>query len=163
MKQTKYKLNTVMDVRQQDKSASAKNLAACQDELDKQRIELSNRVGLLKDEKRKLSASNSDLDDHIRAGAKIGDIVSHKRYLESLKDSVAVLEDSVHHQHQVVKISESKVKEALDELKQASKALSIVEKHKENWTNRQQERVKKDEQNKIDEISAILHRRNKNI
>ena len=163
MRQKKYRLEIVLNVREKKKEDAARFVARRRQELLEAEQELIRRERFLADCRRQLADANEKLTSEFSAGAPAGKIVSHRNFLQVLKEREEALNASVGEQRNNVRYAEQLVGEALEILAEAFRELRIIEKHKENWQATQKLESQKREQKLNDEIGAILHRRSEKL
>jgi flagellar export protein FliJ len=163
MRQKKYRLEIVLNVREKKKEEAARFVARRRQELLDAERELNRREKFLAACRRQLVETNDKLMSEYSAGAAAGKIVSHRDFLQVLKEREEILKKSVAEQINNVRYAEQLVEEALAQLAEAFKELRIIEKHKEHWQATQKQESQKREQKLNDEIGAILHRRSEKL
>lgn len=163
MKKKNYRLNTVVEVRRKGKEAASRNVFLCRDAVEKATSELERRKDVLSKHRFQIAAAERSLDEEMEKGVAASSILSHKSYIEGLRDAEAGLIQEVNDQTQLVTEAESALETAILILAEASRELSVIEKHKKKWQTSEQKRVTKQEQKLLDEISSILHERSKKL
>lgn len=157
MRQKKYRLQVVLEVREKKKNDAARFVAKRREELFQAEKELSRRKYLLGECRQQQFDANKKMMSEFDDGTAAGNIVAHRNFLQVLKEKEQELLISFEEQKVNVKNAEIAVDEAIDKLSEASKELKVIEKHKENWVETKKIEVKKYEQKLSDEIGAILH------
>ncbi|NNE65778.1 MAG: hypothetical protein HKN33_04365 [Pyrinomonadaceae bacterium] len=163
MKKKKYRLNTVIEIRREGKKAASVIVHKRREELEAEEEELASRERTLSSHREIMSAAGKRMQNDLSDGTAASKIVSHKTYLENLREKEQILMASVKEQRESVALAAGILDEAIQNLAEASKELSVIEKHKEKWKNSEQKRQTKQEQKLMDEISSILHKRSEKL
>jgi len=157
----KYRLQPVLDVRDQAKQAAAclvatrrEQLAAAESELARRRQELAGcrrrqttaRERMLRDCEREVDANT---------------LVVHRTHLADLRRTEEELVAKVEDQRRAVVGAEAEVERAVAALIEASKEVQVIEKHRETWRQRTRREEQLREQKAGDEIGAITYRRSR--
>ncbi|MEZ5307611.1 MAG: flagellar FliJ family protein [Pyrinomonadaceae bacterium] len=163
MAKSTYRLETVLKTRKKIRDDAVAAVA-------KARERLAHEIELLEQRKNELELvsirkrdAGEELQNSLRAGANAASIVSHKHYIESLNEELLAATDRLDRQKSNVQNAEVELDRKLAVLAAASKDLSAIEKHKENWTFSEKKRETKRDQKLMDEISSILHRQRDDI
>lgn len=163
MAKNKYKLEAVVDLRKRAKDEAVLLLSQRNKELELEQQELVKRQQDLSDVRDQLSGASRGLTLDLSGGTRASAILKHKDFIEGLrekeKDSMLLVERQIETCEQAKKACGI----AVDLLAEASKELSAIEKHKENWSFDVKKRENKREQKLLDEIGSILHERSKKL
>lgn len=163
MRQKKYRLEVVREVRNRKKEDAARFLAHRRQELFDAEQELVRRNTFLAECLNQKSVADQNMMAEFGAGTSAGSLVSHRDFLQTLKERVEELKLHVEEQRQIVEQAEDAVEQALELLTDAAKELKVIEKHKEKWLKTQKLEFDKNEQKISDEIGAILHQRSERL
>ena len=153
----------VIDVRRRDKEEASKKTVLCREALEKATIELRRREDALSAHREEIAGADQNLRGELEKGAAASSILSHKVYIEGLRETETVLIQEIESQNLRVIEAENDLEKALRILTEASRELSVIEKHKKKWQTAEQKRVTKQEQKLLDEVSSILHERTKKL
>lgn len=163
MRQKKYRLEVVLEVREQKKDEAARFVAYRREQLAESEKELMRRQSFLEDCRKQKSEANRKMMNDFGDGTSAGNIVSHRNYLQILKEREEELKLAVDEQIINVQNAVLAVDDAISKLADASKEVRVIEKHKEKWKKDQKYETDKREQKLSDEIGAILHQRSKKL
>lgn len=163
MRPKKYRLEIVLDFREKKKQEAARFVALRRQELLEEEQELSRRKGILNDCRRQIFEAKKKMMTEFDEGTSAGKIVSHRNYLQDLKEREENLKIAVEEQKINVQKAEQAVEVALEKLTEAYKELKVIEKHKEKWLEDNKKDEHKREQKLNDEIGAILHQRSEKL
>lgn len=166
MKKPKYRLQTVLEMREQAKKDAAQfvvlrrqQLAEAEKELARCHKAVQDNLNLQTKQREAMMAEMSDGTEARRA-------VSHRVYLADLREQELELRANVVKQEKVVEKAQLEVEKAMELLTEATKEVKVIEKHKETWQTNVKKEDERKEQKLNDEIGAILFQahseRNKN-
>lgn len=158
-KQEKYKLERLLDVRERARDAVVEVLARRRSELAAAENELKARKKAVVDCRAAQQRSQDEMQEKVKDGIKTSEIVIHRQHLIDLRETEAGLLASVDKQKAVVSRAEQEVEKTLLALREATKEVQVIEKHRENWQHNKKLELIKLEQKTNDEIGAILHER----
>lgn len=162
MKAKKYRLQTVLEIRNRTKDEAARNLALRLQQLEASEIELSKRQKSLQDCYNQQNQAQILMTEQMNQGLQAKNVLAHQNFLNDLREKEIELQIALENQREVVVKAEKEVENARERLIETSREVKSIEIHKENWKTAQQMEVNKKEQKLSDEIGAILHGRNKN-
>lgn len=131
-----------------------KILAAAEAELEKRERTVENCRNDQHELQKQLLEKSGD-------GIKTGEILRFRQYLVDLRELEARLLKTVEEQKRIVERHAQTVEKALAALRDAALETKVIEKHRENWTSSKKLETERREQKTNDEISAILHERQK--
>jgi flagellar export protein FliJ len=162
MKAKKYRLQTVLNIRNRAKDEAARLVALRLEQSRQTEEELLNRQRNLQTcyEKQNLArtAMNAELDKGVQAKG----VVTHRVFLKDLREQEIELKTAVEQQKSAVERAEREVEAAREKLSEAAKELKAIEVHKENWQSGKRREQNRREQKISDEIGTILHGRREN-
>ncbi|HEV2802380.1 MAG TPA: flagellar FliJ family protein [Pyrinomonadaceae bacterium] len=162
MPKNKYKLQSVLDVRDRAKQEAMRHVAARRAQLAEAEAELARRLGALEDCRRRQREAREAMLREIEPGAEARRLVAHRTHLADLRNMEGELTERVEEQRAAVVRAEGELEQALAALVEASKEVQAIEKHREEW-GRQERRVEQRREQKLtDEIGAIMHGRKRN-
>jgi len=161
MKQEKYNLQRLLEVRERAREAAVKFLAQCRYELTLAEAELAARKKAVEDCRRAQQRAQTEMLEKTKVGFKTKEMIIHRQHLIDLREKEAELLKAVEQQKSVVARAEEEVEKALLALNEATKEMQVIEKHRENWRRGKRIEFVRKEQKTNDEIGAILHERQK--
>ncbi len=162
MKAKKYRLQTVLNFRARAKEEAARQIALCFERLAQAEEELKNRRQRLQTCREKQNIAQAALNADLENGVQATGIVSHRAFLNDLREQETELKYAVEEQIAVVKRAEQDVEAARQKLSEAEKELRAVEIHKENWQSAELLEENRRERKIGDEIGAIIHEKREN-
>ncbi len=160
-KQEKYNLQRLLETRGRGRENAIQYLANCRLNLAQAVEELDRRVEAVQNCRQTQFNARQAMLEKSKSGVKNSEMLGHQQYLTDLREQETELLAAVEKQKQTIERREREVADALDALKEATKELQVIEKHKENWQRGQKIAANRREQKTNDEIGALLHERNK--
>ncbi len=161
MKATKYRLETVLDIRRRAKDEAARLVALRFQQLEQSEAELVRRRRSLQECFEKQDQAQSLMNQELEKGIQAQDILAHQNFLNDLRKIESELQNAVEKQIQAVGKAEKEVEAAREKLIETARELKSIETHKENWTAATRVEQTRREQKISDEIGAILYGRSK--
>lgn len=162
MKAKKYRLETVLDIRNRAKEEAARQVALRFQQLEKAEEELMRRRRNLQNCYEKQNQAQTKMAEDLSKGLQAQSILAHQNYLNDLRKQEIELQKEVDKQIQTVANAEKEVEKAREKLIEAARELKAIEVHKENWQSVERIAENRREQKISDEIGSILHGRRKN-
>jgi len=162
MKAKKYRLETVLDIRNRAKEEAARQVALRFQQLEKAEEELMRRRRNLQNCYEKQNRAQTKMAEDLSKGLQAQSILAHQNYLNDLRKQEIELQKEVDKQIQTVANAEKEVEKAREKLIEAARELKAIEVHKENWQSVERIAENRREQKISDEIGSILHGRRKN-
>lgn len=162
MKAKKYRLETVLDIRNRAKEEAARQVALRFQQLEKAEEELMRRRRNLQNCYEKQNQAQTKMAEDLSKGIQAQSILAHQNYLNDLRKQEIELQKEVDKQIQTVANAEKEVEKAREKLIEAARELKAIEVHKENWQSVERIAENRREQKISDEIGSILHGRRKN-
>ncbi len=162
MKAKKYRLETVLGIRNRAKEEAAQLVGLRLRQLESAEQELNRRQMQLQACYEKQNQSQLAMIEDLNKGVQAQKILAHQNYLNDLRKYEIELQNAVEKQIQNVSNAERDVEAAREKLIEASRDVKSIEVHKENWQTAEQNIQNRREQKISDEIGAILHGRRKN-
>ena len=159
MSQGKYRLQSVLDVRERAKQEATRLVAQRRAQLAEAEEELARREGDLAACRERQRAAQQKMLRESERGAQARRVVAHRTHLADLRVQEQELMAAVEGQRGVVARAERELDGALAALAEASKELRVIETHRENWREGERKSGLKREQKLGDEIAAVIHRR----
>lgn len=159
MGEGKYRLQSVMDVRERAKREAARAVALRRAQLDEAEKELASRVAAVGRCRQQQRAARAKMLEEGARGAEARRLVEYRTHLSDLRAKEEELADAVNQQRLAVARAEREVDAALANLAEASKEFSVVEKHRDHWREDRRRDATRREQKLGDEIAATLRRR----
>ena len=161
MAKEKYRLQSVLDVRDRAKQDAARTVAARRAQLAEAEAELARREQAVEDCRARQVEARARMVEETKEGAEAHRLVAHRTHLTDLRETEAQLLAAVGQQKNVVARAEAEVEKALAALVEAAKELQVMEKHRETWRERLRRDGARREQKLNDEIGAILRERHR--
>ena len=155
----KYRLQSVLGVRAQAKREAERLLAARLAQLAEAEGELARREREVESCRGRRAAARDAMLEAMREGAAAGRAVAHSTHLADLRAQEEALRAAAEEQRGVVARCEAEAERARAALVEAAREVRVIEKHKENWRERERREAARREQKINDEIGAILHER----
>jgi flagellar export protein FliJ len=154
----KYRLQPVLEVRDQIKQAAARLVATRRDQLAQAEAELARRTQAVVDCRNQQVAAQQKLFAESEAGVEANLLVIHRTHLADLRRIEQELIAQVEEQRVVVSTAKDEVDKAITALIEASREVQVIEKHREGWQERTRREEQLREQKTSDEIGALAHR-----
>ena len=155
----KYRLQSVMDVRERAKQEAARVVALRRSQLAEAEEELARRAAALERCREQQRDARAKMLAEGERGAEARRLVQYRTHLSDLRAREQELSESVSQQRLAVARAEREVEAALTNLAEASKEFRVVEKHRERWREDRRREAVRREQKSGDEIAATLRRR----
>lgn len=159
MTQKKYRLETVVTIRERAKDEAAKQVALRMARLAAAEEELARRQQNLRDCFDQQRVARTRLSDELDRGAAVGGVVAHQNFLNDLRRQEAELQSAVEDQKNNVARAEKELENAREALMNAAKELKAIETHKTNWKDTEKRESNRREEKFSDEIGSIIHGR----
>ncbi|HEX5709418.1 MAG TPA: flagellar FliJ family protein [Pyrinomonadaceae bacterium] len=158
MTKSRYRLQTVLGVRERAKQAAARTVAQRREQVAEAERELARREGELARCRARQREAREAMFGEARTGAEARRMVEHRTHLADLRAQEETLAASVEEQRAAVARAERELDVALDALAEAAKEFRVIEKHKENWRESERVAARRREQKVSDEVAALLRR-----
>jgi len=155
----KYKLQTILDLRERAKQERARIVTARRAALAEAEEELVRRERSLADCKAQQSDAQAQMLEAAGGAAEASRLVAHRTHLADLRLTEQQLTVEVDQQRLSVSRAEKEVEKALAALVEAYKELRVIEKHREGWRQQMGRTEARREQKLNDEIGLIRHKR----
>lgn len=159
MPSRKYRLQPVLDVREQAKREAERLLAARAAQLAEAEEELARRLREVESCRGRQAAAREEMLEEMNAGAEARRALTHRTHLADLRAREEELRAAAEEQRGVVARCEAELERARAALVEAAREVRVIEKHRENWRERERRELARREQKLNDEIGAILHER----
>lgn len=159
MPKSKYKLQSVLDVRERVKQEAARRVAARRAQLAEAEAELSRLQRLVTECRARQESARANMLAQLEGGTQAHRVVSERMHLADLREQERELTERVVEQQKVVALAESEVESALSALVEASKELQVIEKHREEQARQARRAEQRREQKLSDEIGAVIYGR----
>lgn len=157
----KYNLQRLLEIRERTRDDAALYLAECRKQLALAEDELKSRQEMVENCRLAQAETQRAMLEKSQQGIKSSEIVRYRQHLIDLREKEVELLAAVEAQKLVVERAEQTVDKALQALSETSKEVKVIEKHRENWQTAKKLKGERREQKTNDEISAILHERQK--
>ena len=162
MKAKKYRLETVLGIRNRAREESARQVALRLSQLEQAEEELNRRQLRLQACYEQQNKAQTAMSEELSQGIQARNILAHQNYLNDLRKLEIELKNDVEKQIQAVTKAEKELETAREKLVETARELKSIEVHKANWQVTEQKALNKREQKISDEIGAILHGRRRN-
>lgn len=155
----KYRLQPVLGAREQAKREAERALAARIKQLAEAEEELARRLGEVEACRGRQAAARAEMLQAMSGGAAASRALAHRTHLADLRAQEETLRAAAEEQRGAVARCEAELERARAALVEAAREVRVIEKHKENWRERERRDELRREQKLNDEIGAILHER----
>ena len=155
----KYRLQPVLGAREQAKREAELLLAARTARLAEAEEELARREGAVEECRGRQAAARAEMLESLSGGAAAGRALAHRTHLADLRAQEDTLRAAAEEQRGAVARCEAEAERSRAALVEAAREVRVIEKHKENWRERERREAVRREQKINDEIGAILHER----
>jgi flagellar export protein FliJ len=155
----KYRLETVLGIRNRAREEAARQVALRLQHLQTAEDELARRQRRLQACYEQQNTAQTAMNEQLRGGIQASSIIAHQNFLNDLRKLEAELKNDVEKQISAVTKAERELEAARDKLIDAARELKSIEVHKANWQETQQKAKTRRDQKISDEIGAILHGR----
>lgn len=155
----KYRLQTVMDVREQAQREAERLVAARLAQLAAAEEELARREREVALCRERQESARAEMLEEMRGGSAASRAVAHRTHLADLRTLEEELRAAAEEQRATVARCEAEVEKARAALVEAAREVKVIEKHREHWQERERREGARREQKLNDEIGAILHER----
>ncbi len=159
MKAKKYRLETVLVIRNRAREEAARQVALRLQQLEQAETELNRRQLKLQACYEQQNKAQAAMSEELSQGIQARNILAHQNYLNDLRKLEIELKNDVEKQIQAVTKAEKELETAREKLVETARELKSIEVHKANWQVAEQKVQIKREQKISDEIGAILHGR----
>ncbi len=157
MKKPRYRLQPVLEVREQVKKEAAQRLATARQALAEAEAELARRLAAVDACRQRQAEADAKLFAALRAGSAAHVLLAHRTFLADLKEEERRLHAAVEQQRAAIQQAEAAVEAALQGLIEASKEVQAIEKHKENWQQSRKLEAERRENKANDEFGTARH------
>jgi flagellar export protein FliJ len=155
----KYRLQPVLGAREQAKREAERLLAARRQQLAEAEEELARRLRAVEECRARQTSARDEMLQTMSGGAAAARALAHRTHLADLRAQEEDLQAEAEEQRGAVSRCEAEVEKARAALVEAAREVRVIEKHKENWRERERREAVRREQKINDEIGAILHER----
>jgi flagellar export protein FliJ len=159
MPKQKYRLQPVLEVRDQIKQAASRLVATRREQLSAAEAELVRRIDEVTKCRERQVADQQKLVEESRAGVEANVLIIHRTHLADLRRIEQELLAKVDEQRVVVATAKDDVEKAINALIEASREVQVIEKHREGWQERTRRAEQRLDQKTGDEIGALTHSR----
>jgi flagellar export protein FliJ len=160
----KYRLQTLLEIREKEKKAKEEELAKAQQNLRMEQQKLEELRKQVQDMRDMRASKHQEFVEKTSTGELgIQGWVSAERYLKRVDKEIEEFEETeIKEQQKVIAFAEQEVEWAYEEMLEALQAYKALEKHKENWQEEYKKEMAAKEELKQEEIAqAIFTFRNK--
>jgi len=155
----KYRLQPVLGAREQAKREAETLLAARTARLAEAEEELARRLSAVEECRGRQATARAEMLEAMSGGAAASQALAHRTHLADLRAQEETLRAAAEEQRGAVARCEAEVERARAALVEAAREVRVIEKHRENWRERERRESVRREQKINDEIGAILHER----
>lgn len=159
MKKSRYRLEPVLEVREQAKKDAAQRLATARQALADAEAELARRLAAVEACRQRQVEADAKLFAALQAGAAAHILLAHRTFVADLREEEQRLRVAVEQQRAAIQQAEAAVEAALQGLIEASKEVQAIEKHKENWQMARKLEAERRENKANDEFGTSRHGR----
>jgi flagellar export protein FliJ len=149
----------VLGAREQSKREAERLLAARLAQLAEAEEELARRLGAVEECRGRQRSARAEMLESMKGGAAASQALAHRTHLADLRAQEETLRAAAEEQRGAVARCEAELERARAALVEAAREVRVIEKHKENWRERERREATRREQKLNDEIGAILHER----
>lgn len=157
MAKEKYRLQTVLEIREKAKKDAAQIVAVRRQQLAAAEAELERCQQAVQANLKRQRNQQTLMFSEMDGGAQIKQISAYRTHLADLREQELDLRAAVVKQELVVEKAQAEVEKALEFLAEATKEMKVIEKHKETWRINLKKESERKEQKLNDEIGAILY------
>jgi flagellar export protein FliJ len=161
MKAKKYRLETVLGIRNRAKDEAARQVALRLQQLQAAEEELNRRQMKLQACYERQNQAQTLMNEDVSKGIQAQNILAHQNYLNDLRKIEIELKADVEKQINNVSKAENELALSREKLVESARELKSIEVHKTNWQLTENTQQVRREQKISDEIGAILHGRRK--
>ncbi len=157
MPKQKYRLETVLEIRDKAKKEAAQLVGVRRAQLAAAEDELERCHQAVRDNLQKQREQQDLMFAEINQGAEVRRAMDFRIHLTDLREIELDLRANVVKQEKVVEQAALELEKALEFLAEATKEVKVIEKHKETWRSNIKLETERKEQKLNDEIGAILY------
>lgn len=156
-KKPKYRLQTVLEMRERAKEDAAQAVAERRRQLEAEEQQLRQREADVEANIARQKQVQREMQENFQIGVAAARAASFRQHLKDLRDTELDLRAAVVMQQKRVAQAEMEVERALQFLAECAKEVKAIEKHKENWQTELKLESERREQKLNDEIGSILY------
>ncbi len=157
-KTPKYRLQPILDEKENKKQDAARFLAKKKEELAAEERRLEEAKLAHKRAIEKKEEMVKEYNENMFAGKYTIDQIKVRRlHIDDQQQRIQELHQGIERQKKAVERAEAEVRKAEDALINASKEVQVMEKHKENWQRALQEEAMKKEAKELEEIAQTIY------
>jgi flagellar export protein FliJ len=154
----KYRLQPVLEVRDQAKQAASRLVATRREQLIAAETELARRVEEVRKCQQRQGEARQRLLQESSKEVEAQVLQAHRTHLADLRRIEQELNEKAAEQRNVVAAANQELEQAIAELIEASREVQVIEKHRETWQQKTRREEQLREQKVGDEIGAVTHR-----
>jgi len=155
---SKYRLQPVLEVRDQAKQAASRLVATRREQLIAAETELARRVEEVRKTQQRQAEAQQRLRDESSKEFEAKVLQAHRTHLADLRRIEQELIEKAAEQRNVVATANQELELAIAALIEASREVQVIEKHRETWQQKTRREEQRREQKIGDEIGAMTHR-----
>ena len=161
-KKEKYRLSTLLRVKERQRVKAEENLARALKELREENNKLMKLEELKKELKGKKEKARLDMANKVAGGqSRVRESQFHLGFLMRLKEDEEKLDGEITEQKELILEAEQKVKRARRDYMDAASELNVMEKHRDLWTKKQARNLSVAEMKQMNELGNALFQTNK--
>lgn len=154
----KYRLQPVLEVRDQAKQAASRLVATRREQLIAAETELARRVEEVRKCQQRQAEARQRLLQESSEEVEAQVLQAHRTHLADLRRIEQELNEKAAEQRNVVAAANQELEQAIAALIDASREVQVIEKHRETWQQKTRREEQLREQKVGDEIGAVTHR-----
>ena len=158
MPKQKYRLETVLEIRDKAKKEAAQLVGVRRSQLAAAEEELERCHRAVQDNLQKQREQQDLMFTEINQGVAARRAMVFRTHLTDLREIELDLRANVVKQEKAVEQAALELEKALEFLAEATKEVKVIEKHKETWRSNLKLEIERKEQKLNDEIGAILYK-----
>lgn len=161
-KKEKYRLVTLLRVKESQRKKAEINLARALTELKEENRKLTRLEELKVELKAKKEKARHDMANKVAGGqSRVRESQFHLGFLTKLEEDGDKLNGEIAEQKELITQAEQKVKRARRDYMDAASELNVMEKHRELWTKKQARNLSAAEMKQMNELGNTLFQMNK--
>lgn len=161
-KKEKYRLETLLRVKERQKRKTEELLARAIRELNEENRKLKKLEGVKKEIGEKRQKARRQMNQKVSSGqSRIRESQFHLGFMMKLKEDEEKLDREIAEQEEVITQAEAKLKRARRDYIDAATELNVMEKHRELWVKKQSHAISAVEMKQMNELGNALFQANK--
>lgn len=157
MARSKYRLEALLTIRENEKKRAESALAAAIKALKEAKEKEKKLIREKKDIIEKWQVSRAEMSASMTAGSSIFDGTVHTNFLRKLKEDEEAKEKEIVKQGMVVAEATEGVARARRDYIDAAKELKVMKKHKELWQKKIEKEINRKEERELNDLTNTIH------